>query len=277
MRRRLFWFAKFFLIFYVALVAILFFFQRELLYRPSASYISAADANLPGVRELTLKTADKVELRAWYQPPASPEGRTVIFFHGNGGRLATYAGIFRHMAGQGLGFLAVTYRGYPGSQGSPSEQGLYEDGRAAMRYVAERLAIPPEKRILMGLSLGTGVAVQMATEFSAGLLVLVAPFTSISDVAGGIYWYVPVRYLLKDPYDSYGKIKRIGSMPLLVFHSSDDALVPYALGKRLYDAAPGEKKLFTLEEQGHNNLDFDFILKEVAAYRASMLASAGEF
>lgn len=269
---RLLWLLKFLVVFYLTSLAILYVFQRELLFRPWGSEVPPTEAGLPATQVLTLTAEDGTALRAWYQPPATPEGRVVIFFHGNGGRLASYARVMKPMAAQGLGFLAVTYRGYPGSEGSPSEEGLYEDARAALRYADEVLKIPSHRRILMGLSLGTGVATQMATESDASLLVLVAPYTSIREVAGGVYWYVPVRYLLRDTFDSLARAAHIRSMPVLIFHGEEDKLIPFAQGQRIFAEFPGEKKFFPLKKQGHNDMDFGFILQEVAAYRVSLLA-----
>lgn len=253
-QKRLYSVLKDFCAFYFGLMAILFIFQRDLLYRPFGDY---APPTLPGVEELTLTDQDGTRIKAWFHP--APEGaKTIVFFHGNGGNLTNYARIHQKFIDAGFGFLAITYRGYPGSEGRATEMGIYQDARAAMEYLHD---VPPEKRVIMGLSLGTGVAVQMATEYPASLLVLASPFTSVSDVAGGIYWYLPVHLLVRDPFDSFDKINRI-KMPVYIFHSTDDPVVPYVLGKKLYDEAKGQKRLFTLEGEGHSP-KFSFILQQI--------------
>lgn len=259
--------AKAFLVLYVSLVLALYFTQRSILYHPAPSYVSPQEAGVDWMEEVDLTAADGIRIKAWYSPAPSPDAKTVVFFHGNGGRLASYRSVYIAARQQGLGILAVEYRGYGGSEGSPTEQGLYADGRAGVEYLLKDKVITPEKLVIMGLSLGTGVATKLATEYDAHLLVLAAPFRSIAAVAAERYWYVPVEYLVKDPFDSFARIDKV-KMPLFIFHSRDDRIVPYVMGVQLYGAAKVDKRLFTLEEQGHNNIDFGFIMGEVAAYES---------
>ncbi len=259
--------AKAFLVLYVSLVLALYVTQRSILYHPNPAYMSSVEAGVEWMEEIDLTAADGIRIKAWYSPAPTPEAKTVVFFHGNGGRLASYRSVYIAARQQGLGILAVEYRGYGGSEGSPTEQGLYADGRAGVEYLLKNKAIPSEQLIIMGLSLGTGVATKLATEYDAHLLVLAAPFRSIAAVAAERYWYVPVNYLVKDPFDSFARIDKI-RMPLFIFHSRDDTIVPYVMGVELFDAAKGDKHLFTFENMGHNHLDFGRIMREVAQFGA---------
>lgn len=250
---------------YLALVAALFFIQRDLLYYPFGTYQPPQEIGLDGTQELWLPTPDGQEALAWFSPPPEDSsGRVVAFFHGNGGGLKHTAFLLTMLQQSGLGFLAVEYRGYPGYEGKTTEQNIYNDARAAMDFLVER-GYTPDKRILLGQSLGSGVAVQMATEYDVGLVALIAPYTAIADAAAGIYWYIPVQWLVLDRFDSFSKIRDI-TAPLYIFHGTEDTLVPYALGQRLYDHATSQKRFFALDGQGHNSLEYAEIIREIAAF-----------
>lgn len=247
---------------YVALLVALYVFQRSLLYVPSGNVPQEAIA---GFTTIPLTADDSNATFAWYSPAPNSTAPTILFLHGNGGNLSMWRQTFHALGAQGFGVLALEYRGYGGSGGSPSEDGLYADARAALRYATGHEKIPENQLIVMGVSLGSGIAVQMADEFALGGVVLVSPYSSMVDAASNRYPFVPVSLLLKDRYDSIAKIPRM-TEPLLVFHGTEDRLVPYAQGEKLFAAATSPKRFVKMDGQGHNNLDYDVIVKETARW-----------
>jgi uncharacterized protein len=238
---------------YVAVVALMYVFQRDMMYFPDQ--IERVPPSfypmLAGVQEIALKTSDGLKVYAWFAPPQ--EGRpTVAIFHGNGGSLRSQRYRLAYFKETGMGVLLLAYRGYAGSEGSPSEKGLYADARAALDWLNGQ-GIADEKIVLYGESLGSGVATKMATERNVALVVLEAPYTSTVDVAALRFPVVPVGWLMKDRYES---IARIGQMhePLLVMHGDADAVIPQAFGKRLFEAANEPKEGFWPHGVGHNDI-----------------------
>ena len=152
----------------------------------------------------------------------------------------------------GYGVLLLAYRGYSGNQGQPSEQGLYNDARAALHFLKKQ-HIAEHCMVLFGESLGTGVAVQMATEFHVGAVILQSPYTSIADVGQKHYPFLPVHWLLKDRYDSRDKITHIHA-PLFIFHGTKDKIIPLAMGEKIYQSALPPKQMKIYPEAGHGNL-----------------------
>lgn len=246
---------------YLVTLAIMFFFQRSFLYFPNAQSVSASQAGLDNFEDVTLVTADELTLNAWFHTP-SETAPVILFMHGNAGGIADRRNYYRYMADLGFGVLALEYRGYSGNPGHPHEEGLYMDARAAMAFLAER-SIAPARLILMGVSLGSGVAVHMATEIDARALVLVSPYTSLPDVAAEHYGYLPVQWLTHDRFTSIDKIASV-AMPLLIFHGAQDTLIPAHLGRRLFDAAVEPKQFFMQKRAGHNTMDMGAIIRKVS-------------
>src|SRR5918998_5287131 len=232
---------------YVALVALLYVMERTFLYPASSQRTTVAEAGLAGFQDLTLTTADGERLVAWWKPPQS--GRAVlVYFHGNGGSLWNRRFRARLLAEDGRGLLMVSYRGYSGSTGAPTETGLREDARAAYAWARER--VEPQNIVLYGESLGSGVAVRLASERPVGGLILEAPYTSTADVAKLTYWFVPVELLMRDQFRSIDLIDDIKA-PLLVLHGERDGLIPIRLGQRLYVAAREPKRFVRLPGVSH--------------------------
>ncbi|MBL1148506.1 MAG: alpha/beta hydrolase [Proteobacteria bacterium] len=226
------------------------------MYSPATSAPALPAHAIDGIRAVTLTTKDNLALLAWYIPPQDNKP-VLVFFHGNAGHLGYRAGKAQTLQrAAGTGMLMLSYRGYAGNPGKPTEQGFYKDGRAAMHFLQDELHIPPEKIFIYGESIGTGVAVQMATEFKAAGLILEAPFTGAASVAKSIYFMIPIDLLLKDRYDNIDKIGHL-DMPLLIIHGTDDNIVPQTEGGRLYNAAPQPKAFASIDGGGHNNL-WDF-------------------
>lgn len=238
-------------LFYLMLCAALFLFQRRLLYAPDTLYYPPAETGLEQVEEVTATTADGLTLTGWWLESAD-ERPVLLYFQGNGGNIAGRAGKAEIMRAGGYSVLLAGYRGYGGNPGSPSETGLIADGRAWLEYLLAR-GIPPGRIVLYGESLGSGVATALAAERDVGAVVLEAPFTSIRAIAETRYWYVPVRWLLRDPFDSLARIARI-RVPVLILHGDADTLIPLAHGERLLEAANEPKHLEVVEGATHTTL-----------------------
>jgi fermentation-respiration switch protein FrsA (DUF1100 family) len=235
---------------YVAVVALAYLGQRRLMYFPSTERIPPSALGLAGVAEWVLDTADGERIIAWYAP-AQPGRPTILYFHGNGGGLATRAERLRRYQSRGLGMLMVSYRGYSGSTGSPSEAANISDARLAYRTLIDR-GVPPERIIVYGESLGTGVAAKLAAEHPVGGLILDAPYTSVADVAARQYPFLPVRLLLLDRYQTIDVIGAVKA-PLLVVHGRLDRIIPYWMGQAVFAAASGPKQFASFAEAGHDD------------------------
>jgi pimeloyl-ACP methyl ester carboxylesterase len=237
---------------YAALAGGLYFFQRQMVFPLNAARADPALVGLPGLEELSLTTSDGERLVVWHLPPR--EGRPVLlYFHGNAGNLARPERLlrFRSIAAQGIGFFAVSYRGYGGSTGAPSEAGLHIDGRAAY---AEAVNLYGARRLVAyGESLGTGVASRIAVENEVTALVLETPYTSTLAVAQFRFPFVPVSSLMHDHFRTDEIVGRL-RVPLLIVHGTSDFVIPFRFGETLYGMAPEPKRLVVFEGGGHSNL-----------------------
>jgi fermentation-respiration switch protein FrsA (DUF1100 family) len=247
-------FGGFVLLMYVA--------QRSLMYHPDRKRTPPAEARLPQAEEILLDTADGEKVIVWHVPPKA--GRPVVlYFQGNGGGLNLRADRFRALTADGTGLLALSYRGYGGSTGSPTETGLIADAHAVYEFAVSHY--PPERIVPWGESLGSGVAVALASTRKVGRLMLEAPFTSAIDVGARVYWFLPVRLLMKDPFRSDLRIAQV-SVPIQIVHGTRDNVVPFALGERLFALANEPKRLVRIEGGGHGNLDQFGALNAVRAF-----------
>jgi fermentation-respiration switch protein FrsA (DUF1100 family) len=233
------------------------------------------------VRPVPLATPDGVQLGAWHHLPESAStdgseagfdaalkapGFVCLFFHGNGGHRGHRTDLYRTLSALGLHSVNIDYRGYGDSAGSPSEEGLTTDARTAWAWVTGR-GVPPGRVVLYGESLGCAVAIRLAMELcEAGTppagMVLEAPFSSMTDAAANHYWFIPVRLIALDRWPSDRRIGKV-TCPVLHFHGRRDWVVPFKLGKRLFEATPEasasgiEKRLVELPDAGHNNIRTD--------------------
>jgi fermentation-respiration switch protein FrsA (DUF1100 family) len=239
--------------------------QRSLLYPASDRRTTTAEAGLSGFEDLVLQTSDNERLVGWWKPP-QPGKAIVLYFHGNGGSLWNRRLRARALTETGRGLLMISYRGYSGSSGNPSEEGLTTDARAAYEWL--RHSYEPSRIIVYGESLGTGVAVRLASERPVAGLVLDAPYTSTADVASLIYWYVPVRWLMLDQFRSLDAIQQV-KVPILVMHGTADRVIPFAFGTQLFEAAPEPKQFLRLEGEGHSRNLEQGGLKVVDAFIAA--------
>jgi uncharacterized protein len=226
-------------------------FQRRLQYLPDRRHTPIALAGLAGGEELRLKTSDGELLVAWHFAPKFDKP-IVLYFHGAAGALVKRVPRLRLFAESGFGVLIVSYRGYSGSTGRPSEAGLLRDAECAYREARERYGA--DRLIIVGTSLGTGVAVALAAKREARALVLLAPFLSAMDVAGRRFPFLPVRWLMRDPFRSDLRIRRV-RMPVLVIHGESDPIIPISSGKRLFGLANEPKTFLSVPGGGHIVLD----------------------
>lgn len=209
------------------------------------------------IEDQVFTTADGHHLHGWWvhtaatASPAEGSGPVLLYLHGNAGNLSHRAATVATMARMGQQVFIFDYRGYGRSEGRPSEKGLYEDARAAWRVLTVERGIPPDQIVLHGESLGGAVAVQLATEVRPAGLVLQSTFTSVPDLAGVHYPFVP-KALIRTRMDSEHKLRTV-RCPVLIVHSRDDEIVPFAHAERLLTAAPEPKQLLVIEGAGHND------------------------
>ena len=237
---------------YLIVVVLVWVFQEKLVYFPDVGREGTITPKAMGLayEEVQLSTEDGLTLAAWWVPRTDARG-TIALFHGNAGSIASripYAAMFHQL---GYATLLVEYRGYGTNAGTPSEAGTYRDAEAAWRYLTATRKLPPEKIVVMGESLGGGVATWLAAKHKPGALILASAFTSVPDVGADVYWFLPVRLIGRVRYDSLSRMTEI-DCPVLVAHSPDDEIIPVSHGQALFLAAP-DPKLFVKLAGGHND------------------------
>jgi uncharacterized protein len=213
--------------------------------------ITPAAADLPLAEEAVIETSDGENLIVWHAPPQDDKP-VVIYFHGNAEIVASRAARHRELIADGIGLVALSYRGYMGSTGCPTERGLLRDAEAAYQFAAMRY--PPDRIVLWGHSLGSGVAVALAATRPVAKLVLEAPFTSTTDLAARLFPFVPVRWLMRDQFRSDERIAQV-SAPILILHGARDVVVPIRFGERLFALAREPKRFVRYPAGGHDDLD----------------------
>jgi len=243
------WFMLYAILGYGALVALLYFAQRAIQYFPERLRTAPAAAGLPQAQEVVLDTSDGERVIAWHAPPRGNK-LVVLYFHGNGGSLRMRVDRFRDLTKDGTGLVALSYRGYAGSSGTPTEAGLLSDALAAYAFTTARYSA--ERVVVWGESLGSGVAVALASRMPVAYVILQSPFTSAADVGAHRYWFVPVRLLMKDQFRSDLRISKI-TAPVLILHGEDDGVVPIALAERLYELINAPKRFVRLAGVGHED------------------------
>ena len=252
----------------ITLIVVLTTLQRRAIYFPFGRVPPPGEIGLEHVDEVTLTTDDGLRLGGWFVRPSPPSaGHSVIVFNGNGGNRSMRAPLASALARRHIGVLLFDYRGYGGNGGSPSEDGLTLDARAAVRYVVSRHDVDPARLAYFGESLGTGVAVRLAAERRPKALVLRSPYTSLADVGRYHYPFLPVGLLLRDRFPSKERIRQVGC-PLLIVAAEHDRIVPAKLSRALYEAATDPKQLLMIENADHNDYEMlagDRVMDAVAA------------
>ncbi len=234
------------------------------MYHPSSGTQSPERVGLPEMDPVKIKTEDGLSLLAWWAKPSSVDKPVVAFFHGNGGRIGYRNFKVRPLLDNGYGVLLLAYRGYSGNTGSPTEGGLYADARGAMKFLEEK-GITKKRRVLYGESLGTGIAVYLASKGRAGAVILEAPYTSIADVAASRFPIFPVRSLVRDRFDSLSRIQSI-QVPLFVIHGERDRVVGVEFGRRLFAAANEPKEGMFIPAAGHIDLYRHGVAKRIIRF-----------
>ena len=242
-----------FVVLYSAFVGVMYVLQERLLYHPKEHLTTT-----PGHHELlfepvSFNTTDGETLAGWWLPSRQERG-VLLFLHGNAGNMADRIESLKIFNRLGLSVFIFDYRGYGQSSGTPTENGLYEDGESAWRYLTGTRGIDPMKIVIFGRSLGGGVATWLAVRHSTRAVILESAFTSVHDLAGHHYPFVPVQLLLNDRYDSLSRIHALQTGALMMIHSPEDELVPFDHGQELYRAARGNKEF--LEIEGTHNHGF---------------------
>lgn len=203
--------------------------------------------------ELHLTTEDGATIYGWYisADKASSNGKVLLLCHGNAGNISNRLEKAKLLRPLGLAVLLFDYRGYGRSAGTPSEQGTYRDAEAAYRFLVDKKGYRPDQIVIYGESLGCAVALELARRHPPAALILESPFTSILDMGKKIFPYLPLRWILRYHYDNLGKIGGL-QCPLLIMHSPQDDVVPFEMGRRLFEAAPRPKTFFELRGS-HND------------------------
>jgi len=254
---------------YVGSFAALYLVQDRLLYNIDPTRTPPASVGLTAVREVEVPVSGGATLIAWHAA-ARPGQPTLLYFHGQGGTLKARAPRIKRFMGEGWGVFMITWRGYGGSTGTPSEAGNVADGRAAFDALRQA-GVSASDIVIYGESLGTGVAVQVATGRPAAGLILDAPFTSTADVAAERYPIFPVRLAMRDTYQSSRFIKDV-RMPVLVMHGQLDEIIPVRFGQGLYAEANQPKELALFPRGHHTDLYFHGALDTVRAFLARLRA-----
>ena len=242
--------------FYVLLLIIVFFFQGNLLYHPTTdNYLqNQAEREPAEIEKVKITTKDKINLIGWFYNRDLEEFKTILFFHGNAGSLENRTYKLNHFKNLNLNFLIIAWRGFSGNKGKPNEMGLYEDAKSAIKWLKAK-GIKEKNIILYGESLGTGVVVEVAQNKNYAGVILESPFTSMVNMGKKYYPFFPVSLLLKDKFESYKKINNI-FVPVLIMHGKVDKIVPYDMGKKMYELA-NEPKFFYSQEYGDHMIEYD--------------------
>lgn len=263
-----------FALLYAALLALLWLRQESMLFLPGipSRQLAATPADIGlSYEALRLVTADGETLDAWFIP-ASPERAVLLFFHGNAGNISHRLDSLRIFHELGLSVLIFDYRGYGRSSGRPSEQGTYEDARAAWRYLVEQRGVAANRIVLFGRSLGGAVATRLATEHQPAGLIVESTFRSVPALAAEIYWFLPVRSLARLEYPAERLISSVQA-PVLVVHSTEDEIIPFRHGEALHAAAGPSARLLAL--RGDHNTGFMLSARDYIEGLDAFLESLG--
>ena len=240
------------LISYLLILLFMYIFQRTFMYHPNVKNTDLTTVQFK-YKEVYIDSEKDIKLKSWYSF-SSPNKKTVLFFHGNAGELGARVYKLNKFHDLDLNFLIISWRGFSGNKGKPTEQGLYKDAKSAVSWLEEK-GIKKKDIILYGESLGTGVAVELATKDQYSGIILESPYTSMIDMGKRFYPFLPISILQKDKYSSLKKLNMIKS-PILVLHGKADTLVPFYMGKKIYDAA-NEPKYYYFPERDNHMMIYD--------------------
>ena len=233
---------------YLVILGFLYFYQRNLMYHPNENNYSGDKLSVD-IKEVKVETGDNIDLLGWYHEKDIKKYKTILFFHGNAGSLENRIHKLNHFRDMDVNFLIIAWRGFSGNKGKPSEEGLYEDGKSAINWLINR-GVKKKNIVIYGESLGTGVATHLAQNKNFAGIILETPFTSMIDAAKNFYPYIPVGLLLKDKFDNKSKIRNINA-PILIMHGEADQIVPFFMGKKMYEIANEPKYSYFTKHDNH--------------------------
>ena len=240
------------LIFYLSLLLFMYIFQRAFMYHPKVRNTDPTTVQFK-YHEVYINSETDIKLRSWYSY-SDQNKKTILFFHGNAGELGARIYKLNKFNDLNLNFLIISWRGFSGNNGKPTEQGLYKDAQKAVEWLEEK-GINKKDIILYGESLGTGIAVELATKGEYSGIILESPYTSMIDMGKRFYPFLPISILQKDKYNSLKKLNMITS-PILVLHGKSDTLVPFYMGKKIYDEA-NEPKYYYFPDLDNHMMTYD--------------------
>jgi len=233
---------------YIVLIIFIYFYQRNLLYHPSENNYQNDKIQF-NYDEIFITVDEEIQLKSWIIKKDFKKFKTLVIFHGNAGHLSNRIYKLNELYKLDINILLISWRGFSGNKGSPTENNLYKDAKAAIKWLNEE-GVSNNQIILYGESLGSGVAVEVGKENNFNSIILESPFTSIENSAKIYYPYLPVRLILKDRYDSISKIKMI-NIPILVMHGEKDDVVPFSMGKELFEKANSPKQSYFTPDDDH--------------------------
>ena len=235
------------IVIYVGITVVVYFYQRKLLYHPFSAEITG-EGLIHNFETINFKTSDNFVLKGWFHLKNSNK-KTILFLHGNAGNLDNRIDKLNSLGSMDINFLIISWRGYSGNPGNPSEAGLYKDVLGGIKWLNEK-GISNDQIILYGESLGTAIATEVGQNENFAGIILEAPFTSMVDMGQKIYPIFPVKFLLKDKYESKNKIKNIKS-PILIMHGEADKIVPFRMGKKMFELANEPKYSYFSKYDDH--------------------------
>ena len=247
-RKSLFLLIQIIVLIYFLIISFLYFYQRNLMYHPDENNYFGDQLSVD-IKEVKVRTSDNIELLGWYHEKDIKKYKTILFFHGNAGSLENRIHKLNHFRDMNINFLIIAWRGFSGNKGKPTEEGLYEDGKSAFDWLMSK-GVKEENIVIYGESLGTGVATHLSQNKNFAGVILETPFTSMIDAAKNFYPYIPVGLLLKDKFDNTNKIKNINS-PILIMHGEVDQIVPFFMGKKIYEIANEPKYSYFTKHDNH--------------------------
>ena len=233
---------------YLLLIVFIYFYQRNLLYHPSENNYQNDKIQF-NYDEIFIQVDDNIKLKSWIINKNLKKFKTLVFFHGNAGDLSNRIYKINELNKLDINILLISWRGFSGNEGLPTEDNLYKDAQAAIKWLNSK-EVKNNRIILYGESLGTGVAVEIGKKNIFNSIILESPFTSMENAAKIYYPYLPVKLLLKDKYDSISKIRKI-TTPILIMHGKKDDIVPFSMGKELFEKANNPKHSYFTSDDDH--------------------------
>ena len=246
------------IVIYISVLVILFIFQRILMYHPSENNYFGDKLEV-NIKKVNIKTSDNINLLGWFHKKDLNKFKTIVYFHGNAGTLENRIHKLNHFKDMEVNFLIIAWRGFNGNKGKPTEEGLYIDGLSAVNWIVDQ-GVKEEDIILYGESLGTGIATEIAQNKNFAGVILETPFTSMINAAKEFYPYIPVNLLIKDRFENFKKIKNINS-PILVMHGEQDTIVPFKMGKKMYQLANEPKYFYPTKHDNHMMVYDELMIK----------------